>query len=176
MKDKTLDEKLIEQYKELHDKSPGYGNGTSHITRIVPWLDQIHAGTIIDYGCGKGRLSDRLEEKGYQVLRYDPAIPEFSSRPVIVADAVVCNDVLEHLTLESYRAVLKDIRSHATEGIFLSISCRPAKHVLPNGENCHTLVRGFDWWIAEIKTVINPKSYEALYETANKCLIIKLFL
>lgn len=141
---------LIHQYKLLHQRNPGYGNGRAYSSQIVALCKENDYKTILDYGCGKGSLTEYLRLAGFECMGYDPAIKEVQNLPDVVFDLVVSNDVLEHLSPDSYKDDLRIIRSKTSGGIFLNISCRPAVHHLPNGNNCHTLVRSPSFWIEEL--------------------------
>src|SRR5579862_3789158 len=52
---------------------------------------------ILDYGCGKGAVSQRLRERGFsRVTSFDPYVPEFSRRPSQKFDLVFAMEVVEH--------------------------------------------------------------------------------
>jgi 2-polyprenyl-6-hydroxyphenyl methylase/3-demethylubiquinone-9 3-methyltransferase len=53
--------------------------------------------SILDYGCGAGRLASLLREQGFDhVENYDPFVKEFSTRPKGRFDCVVSFEVMEH--------------------------------------------------------------------------------
>lgn len=160
---------LIEQYKILHAKSPGYGRAATCLGEIRTLCRERGYKTIIDYGCGKGLLADKLEPE-FSVQRYDPATFPDLPEP---ADFIVCMDVMEHLeasmhasSISDYERVLQH-QASLSENIFYNISCRPAVHKLPNGMNCHTLVRSPEWWMEEIKKYFKIKGSRFHHENQN---------
>lgn len=111
---------------------------------IAGLLRDFNAKTVIDYGCGKGGMTDALAALGYDVQGYDPAIPAFHKLPR-KADFLVSLDVLEHIEPECLDAVLAHICGLAPV-CFLTIATRNAKHVLPDGRNAHLIVQNSAWW------------------------------
>lgn len=154
---KTQNKYLIEQYKQLHEQNKGYGAGSTYMRRIGIHLAGMGCKTALDYGCGKGKLAEGLRKMGIDCDCYDPAVEEFSELPDGLYDGVIANDVLEHLTKDTITGVLKNIYHKARRVIFLNISCRPAVHKLPDGQQCHTLLMGRYEWEDLIK------SYERSY-------------
>ncbi len=123
--------------------------------------------TVIDYGCGKGLLADKINGAGIECDKYDPAIEEYEKIPTGVYDLVVCNDVLEHLTTNCYSSTLIKISSLAKRAIFLNISCRPAVHKLPDGRNCHTLVQEPEWWANKTESIFGINGLKIIDSSFN---------
>jgi 2-polyprenyl-3-methyl-5-hydroxy-6-metoxy-1,4-benzoquinol methylase len=156
----------------LHATNPNYGAGGAL------WAEQVKAlakgigpdCTILDYGCGKAKLRDALRKEGMVVRCYDPAIPEFASRPA-AADLVVCTDVLEHVEPHFLRHVLTDL-AMLTKHTALLVACtRPAKKRLPTGENAHLIVQGESWWWDQIGEMFSVREYH-LNEKEGKAIFI----
>lgn len=165
---------LIEQYRILHERSPGYGRAATYLTRILKLIGEGGYESAIDYGCGKGLLADRLIATGIDCIKYDPAIPAFSSHPDSPVDIVICNDVMEHLTYTSLKSVIDDIKFLAIKCIFFNISCRPAVHKLPDGRNCHTLIQSHEWWLGFMDSVFLGWKIEHEFFEKNQNLILIL--
>lgn len=132
---------ISEEYRALnqalHRSRPSYGAG-GH--RWAWWC----AGRedILDYGCGKGTLSEALN---MDMAEYDPAIPG-KDEPPGEHETVVCLDVLEHIEPEFLDDVLADIRRCMKRHGLLVIATRPAKKVLPDGRNAHLIIEDWEWW------------------------------
>lgn len=106
--------------------------------------------TILDYGCGKGRLAEAMRDRGYEVTNYDPGVEEFSASPE-PHEFVTCFDVLEHVEPEHLEAVLTDLaRVTQKLGMFTIATIPAAKH-LPDGRNAHLIVEGMDWWLGRLR-------------------------
>jgi len=134
---------------QLHEL-PYYGSGEATkfwypMVRMA--ATQIHASSILDYGCGKGKLAESLPE--HIVLSYDPAIPGRDGPPES-ADLVVCLDVLEHIEPECLGAVLGDIRQLALVAVLFTIATGPAKKTLADGRNAHLIQEDETFWLPKI--------------------------
>jgi len=171
-----LDQGLISQYREIHKRQPKYGHAATYRNWIEMLAKDNDVKTILDYGCGKGKLSDDIEKHtDIKCWKYDPAIEEFSDLPPGMSDMVVSNDVLEHLTGLTVRPVLNDIFLRGNKVIFLNISCRPAHQILPDGKNAHTLIKDpFDWktFIDDIATRLGWEMTEEKFSPINRNLVL----
>ncbi len=137
-------EEYIDQYRIIHQEGP-YGNARRLADFLRPYLEASGASTVLDYGCGRGGLFERLRvPKPYS---YDPAVPEYSDRCKLPArvDLVLCLDVLEHIPEAYLPIVLSDIVSFSDNAIFV-VSTFLAAKLLPNGENAHCTLRTEEWW------------------------------
>lgn len=84
------------------------------------------------------------------LANYDPAIPKYEALDYGPYDMVVSNDVLEHLDPEELDDDLELLRNLSSKYIFLNISCREAKAVLPDGQNAHTIIMTPEEWIMRL--------------------------
>ena len=78
------------------------------------------AGLILDYGCGVGHLKHALPAKnviGYDVL---PELTEVKDYRKLKPSAIVCNAVLEHLTLEQLKKVIDDFKNMNKEALLIT--------------------------------------------------------
>ncbi len=170
---------LIDQYRQVHARGVpelGMSSGEtfkgrsvlSHAPAIKELVDEHRAGTLLDYGCGKGSFysgrdggAEPLDERwGVTVTCYDPAVSGFDVYPSGTFDGVICTDVLEHCPEEDLDWILADLFRFARRFVFASISCRPAVKFLPNGENAHCTVRWPRWWRRRLKLAAkaNPQA------------------
>lgn len=150
---------LIEQYRLMHEAGhfPGYSI-KQHVDRIAALVSRTGSRTLLDYGCGKGLqyTQDNLHKHwGIMPILYDPGVPGLSEKPVGPFDGVICTDVMEHISEQDVDLVFWDIFGLARKFAFLSICCRPAKKVLPDGRNCHLTVKPREWWLNRIAR-LNP--------------------
>lgn len=133
--------------RSLHESDPKYGISSGRRANdILCVKEQQHCETILDYGCGKGRLREKI---GDCVREYDPAIPGKDADPE-PADLVVCTDVLEHIEPESLDDVLKHIHSRTGKYLYFVVSLRPAQKTLADGRNAHLIVESANWWLEKI--------------------------
>ena len=136
---------LIEQYAELH-RTKQYGvSANRYLTHVRACIVDLRARTVLEYGCGRSRLSESLSSADLEWRKYDPALPEFSKRPEGIADLVVCTDVMEHIPVSDVDDVLRHIASFS-KSVFFHISTRPANNILPNGQNAHCTVWSPEKW------------------------------
>ena len=142
-------EYLAEQQK-LHE-NPKYGVASTLFAPIVAQLIRDNRWeSIHDYGAGKQRLRETLEQLGVEVAysAYDPVFPEYGSPQS--ADLVCCIDVLEHIELEHLDAVLDDLQRIITGVGFLTIHTGAAKKVLSDGRNAHLIQKPSSWWLPRL--------------------------
>lgn len=141
----------LELQRELHSRG-NYG------VSAIRWADIIHArmasyqcATMLDYGCGRGFLSQALPaDRTYQVTGYDPAIPDYAEHPAGLFDFVFCGDVLEHIEPECLDNVLDDLRALTGKVALLVISTQPAVKHLADGRNAHLIVEHAVWWLLKL--------------------------
>lgn len=136
------------QLRRQHETTKWGGDGAKHVAAVKTFAGSLNAGTILDYGCGRGALADAMAPQ--RVSQYDPGIPGKDGMPKPV-DLVVCTDVLEHIEPDRLDAVLDHIKRLAAKGVYLVIATRPAKAVLADGRNAHLIVKPAEWWIDKIE-------------------------
>ena len=147
-----MSELITDEYKrlnsELHESNSTYGtSGWKWAPHVEKLSKEYQTQNILDYGCGKRTLQQNLS---FDIDHYDPAIPEFSERPV-QHDIVVCTDVLEHIEPDCLNDVLTDLHDLAKKVVFLTVATRPACKTLADGRNAHLIVENSDWWIDKLK-------------------------
>lgn len=145
-------ELISTEYKQLnaqlHQTNLLYGVGGGKHAKVVRELkEKLQADSILDYGCGKGRLA---EELGFPIWEYDPAIPGKDIAPRS-ADLVVCTDVLEHIEPDKILPVLADLRRVTKKVGYFTIHTGPAQKTLPDGRNTHLIQQGRQWWKNRLK-------------------------
>lgn len=167
-----MNQELIDQYKILHQKSKGYGKAASFLSEIIRLCKNNDLNSVLDFGCGKFILGSKLKESGIECDGYDPAIYEYSKLSDRVYDLVVCNDVLEHLHQDDYKSDIELIRGLSSKAIFFNISCRPAKVILPNGDNAHSIVRTPNEWISDLIEILKMDLVYSRYNYNNRNLVL----
>jgi hypothetical protein len=136
----------LELQKKLHaDGRYGISSG-----RWVDLVRRLKAHeqclSILDYGCGQGRLKAALDEG---VREYDPAIMGKDDEPE-PADLVVCTDVLEHIEPDCLDDVLMHLRKTVKKRMLFAVSLRPAEKTLADGRNAHLIVESAEWWLERL--------------------------
>ena len=149
-------ETISNEYKRLcmkhHSKKENWGaSGGKWADDIAGIARRNGVQTILDYGSGKGLLSEQLRNKGFQVTEYDPAIKGIERKPEQTFDLVVCTDVLEHIEPDYLDVVLQELHTYAPLGYFVICLGPARKHWLSDGRNAHLIVKSRNWWAEKLK-------------------------
>lgn len=137
-------ETYLDQAKKLHEIESKWRGTTvrQYIPEINKLRKEYNLVTMLDYGCGKAQFHD----SSWNAVKYDPAILEFSTRPTGRFDLVISTDVLEHIPEEHIENTIADIFNYSDRWVFVSVCCREAREILPNGMNAHATVKSESWW------------------------------
>ena len=134
----------LEQAKLYHQEDKIW-QGTS-IINYIPKINQIikdkDIKTILDYGCGKAKH----HPKEWKAIKYDPAIQKYQNKPQDKYDLVISTDVLEHIPVENLKQTIDEIFGYSNKWVFVSVCCRKAEAILPNGYNAHATIESAKWW------------------------------
>ena len=134
----------LEQAKLYHQEDKIW-QGTS-IINYIPKINQIikdkDIKSILDYGCGKARH----HPKEWNAIKYDPAIQDYQNKPQDKYDLVISTDVLEHIPVENLKQTIEEIFGYSNKWVFVSVCCRKAEAILPNGYNAHATIESAKWW------------------------------
>jgi hypothetical protein len=142
-----ITEPYRDEQRRLHATAE-YGQRGAKWLETVTWLAMHYrAGSILDYGCGRGTLGNQLraQQSIVDVRDYDPAVPGKDAPPA-TADLVVCTDVLEHIEPECLIAVLDHLRYLTRRALFLVVNLTPTHHRLSDGRNAHLIQQNALWW------------------------------
>jgi hypothetical protein len=134
----------LKQAKLYHQEDKIW-QGTS-IINYIPKINQIikdkDIKTILDYGCGKAKH----HPKEWNAIKYDPAIQDYQNKPQDKYDLVISTDVLEHIPVENLKQTIDEIFNYSNKWVFVSVCCRKAEAILPNGYNAHATIESAKWW------------------------------
>ena len=134
----------LEQAKQYH-KDDNKWQGVA-LKKFIPAINQIIKDkgieSILDYGCGKAKY----HPKEWNATKYDPAVPEYQNKPTDKFDLVISTDVLEHIPVDNLKDAIDDIFSYSKKWVFVSVCCRKANAILPNGYNAHATIESAKWW------------------------------
>lgn len=163
--------RLLNQYRKLHEQKKFPGNA---VLRFVPEIADLVAEfgskRLLDYGCGLGwqytRERIHLAWNTEPPALYDPAVAEHSATLIGRFDGVLCTDVLEHVPEDELQQVIGEIAGFAGQWAFISVCCRPSKHIrLEDGQNVHITIRPFEWWQALLAPHFRGNTRLVLRET-----------
>lgn len=145
--DKLISDEYRAQLRRMYAEQDWGGGGHKRADQVEAFAKKLRARTILDYGCGQGKLRAELSRRRSRlcVYEYDPGIAAKSGAPA-PADLVVCTDVLEHVEPERLIPVLEHMRAMAGSGIYILVATRHANKDLPDGRNAHLIVRPIGWW------------------------------
>jgi hypothetical protein len=143
----------LEQAKEHHKKEQHW-QGLA-LKKFIPAINKIIKDkgieSILDYGCGKAKHHP-LE---WNATKYDPAVPEYQNKPTDKFDLVISTDVLEHIPVDNLKDIIDEIFNYSKKWVFLSVCCRKANAILPNGYNAHATIESAKWWRELLKPYNN---------------------
>jgi len=126
--------------------------------------------TVLNIGCGEGRIDFHLAEMGYRICaidikKYDTwensdkltfhvaDIFDLSSIPVETADVVICSQVLEHLS--GYKTALINLFALTSIRLIMTV---PYRNSFKSPNHCH-------YWSDEVEG-----RYEDIHEFINLCM------
>lgn len=133
--------------ERLHRDNLAYGvGGERHAPTVLKLCKTLKTKNVLDYGCGKGRLSRAIP---WAIDQYDPAVPGKTEAPK-PADIVICTDVLEHIEPDRLTYVLEDLRRCTLMVAYLTIHIGPALKKLADGRNAHLIQQGQQWWTTQL--------------------------
>lgn len=138
----------LKTQQQLHSSPRGYGGkGGKWANTVIALIDAFDAGSVLDYGCGKGQLVRDLRDKkvSIRLSEYDPAITGKDAEPLF-ADLVTITDVLEHVEPEYLNNVLEHVRALARRAVFFVVALDPANKILSDGRNAHLILKPREWW------------------------------
>lgn len=147
-----ISEEYRRMQEELH-RNPDYGTASVEYAQLVAAMLQQYGGAeLLDYGAGKGRLGETLQQlmpTPPRMHHYDPAQPHWAAIPEPCA-FVACIDVLEHIEPELIDNVLDDLRRvTAGYGVF-TVHTEAAMKVLADGRNAHLIQQPPEWWMPKL--------------------------
>lgn len=166
-----------QKYEEIwtHDSyrvlSPGLDDADK--VQLVMKLKESGVKTILDAGCGSGKLMQKLiteypnefDVHGFDISRncLDPFFDDLKDEILSIGclwnpddmpgeyDAVICTDVLEHIPTEHVPAVLSNLKQCTKKTCYLAIALFPdgfGPKLL--GQPLHLTVEEPQWWYSRI--------------------------
>lgn len=133
---------------EMHKNNPKWGSEFKKMP--VPQLlretiKKYKPKTILDFGCGKGFLSKRLQNDfpNINVSGWDPS---HGTELDGTYDMIVSTDVLEHVEPDYLDETLHELYNRTNIVQYHNIACYYATAILPDGRNAHLSTMTPDTW------------------------------
>lgn len=146
-------------FDSYRERSPGMRHLADALAQMAPTL----GATVVDFGCGTGRVAAALAARGFEVTGVDiasNACKEFDGHFVVASlwdlpEALgrhqygFCADVMEHLPTDRVDAALACMARHAGKIYFqiANFHCHEGDKI---GEHLHLTVKPFDWWMNKL--------------------------
>lgn len=108
-------------------------------------IDNYKPKSILDFGCGKGFLSKKIQQEYPEILvtGWDPS---FDYDLTGNYDMIISTDVLEHVEPEHLKTTLDDLKQRTNIVQYHLIACYSAVAILPDGRNAHLSILTPDEW------------------------------
>lgn len=135
--------KYTKEYKKLHENNKNYGQSSNNfLEELKLIIEYLKPKSILDYGCGKGILIDKIKElyPNIKCYKYDPSISGIDFIPIDKVDLIINTDVLEHIPENILKNVIEKISSISQNAFFI-LHHGPAAAILSNNENAHCTIK-----------------------------------
>lgn len=170
------------EYLQEHQNYGTHPTDAARAQEIACWvLSTLPPGArVLDCSCGRGLLLTMLRHHGYEVDGTEASRWEienvlkplglpvrrlfYSELPTLPSanwDAVVSDDVLEHLfTEDEVRAALRELARMSRKVLCVTVGLNYAERVLDNARVVlHHVVRDPAWWVAEVARVASVQKH-----------------
>ena len=141
---------ISKEYKsqlfELHTKVDSFGKRSKLPDEFKKLLNEKSFDSVLDFGAGKGNMSNTLIEAypnatiySYDPVTFDVPLPD-------KVDIIYSSDVLEHVEPDLLDQTLADLFDRGQKFQYHLIACHPAKKKLNDGRNAHLIIEDPKWW------------------------------
>lgn len=143
-------QKILEQINGTEN----FGKRASCPKYLENFIKQLKPKTILDYGCGSGKLIITLKNMfpEIEIHGFDPGNLQFQNYKKDSYDLIVSTDVLEHIEPEYLDQTLEFLRKKSRYFYHL-IALKPSRLTLPDGRNAHLILESAQWWKNKFQNV-----------------------
>lgn len=154
-----IEDEYLRHYYQLHGLRRG-NLSSQELQRIATTIELVPPSwhSIIDVGCGDGRVSISLIDQGVEVVGIDwseTSLNKFTGKKIVANirqpwpfnqafDGAICAEVLEHLPLTEARKIVKYIISHTREGFIVSVPAR--ENLVTKTISCPACGQSYHLW------------------------------
>ena len=152
-------------FESYRERSPGL----RFLDNALTLLQMPEGATVVDLGCGTGRVSAALQQQGFQVTAVDIAANACREFHGSFVEACLWDlpetlgkfafgfraDVMEHIPTERVDDTLSNIANHVDECYFqiANFVCHEGDKI---GEHLHLTVRPMTWWLDALSEYFTP--------------------
>lgn len=129
--------------------------------RIKAIIDKYDVKSILDYGCGKGKQYQNVDEDsgqnleqywGVSTVKYDPGVGEYEREPVGKFDLVICVQVLGSIPTQDLSWVIDKLYGHANKAVFVAERLKmPRKQIYASIEEYMPYGMTKEEWIEQLR-------------------------
>lgn len=164
---------IIKNERETYGKIWGiaeyrkYSPAENNFIFIKNFLDEIEAKTVLDAGCGTGRLAQKLINIGFDVYGIDiasncldaginipfevTALNDLSGHNDNSFDAILCFDVLEHLPSQLLESSIKELMRVCANSALFKIYLNRDSFGAKIGAVLHKTIMSSQDWVSLLK-------------------------
>lgn len=157
---KLISDEYRKLNEQLHSNVMRYGLIGKRLFDIMNFLQAEAPKSVLDYGCGKGRLGNFIRGYYKDWQSYDPGIDKYSEIPNKKFEVVICFDVMEHVEEEYIENVLEHIHSCTDRLVFFYISTEPSSRILPDGRNTHITLKSEIEWLCILDKYFTLRTFK----------------
>jgi SAM-dependent methyltransferase len=167
----------LKKYYELHGLNVSNISSYNEDRRILETLKLVPSNweSVIDVGCGDGRVSQSLLVDGVEVIGIDwseSSLRNFRGKKIVAdikkhlpllkrVDGAICAEVLEHLSITDARKVLANLRQNVEKGFVISVPAR--EQLSTHTVDCQNCGRSYHLW-GHLQTFARFDDVDAMVE------------
>jgi len=143
-------------FQRIYETTNWYGNarrGRCPSVRLLPSYKSYLKGKIVEFGCGRGQLVEKLKAEGYDCQGYDQIdldnamhVADITEDIDVQGDVAICIDCIEHIYDHDLLGLFENMKKFSTQ--IMSIHNGKSMH---KGVELHINKKPFAAWREFIK-------------------------